>query len=252
MHNDLTGESAIDFPLGGLEQGQTAHTIRSMLGQRPDQQGPGEPFPGDDLLVAGYGYFDASTLMHLGLGEWLASEPGRCMMLILGFHGKSPLRVQDAPWQKECAALAQLLDEWANQGVPLENIRLYGIARWHVKLAATLTRFGSLDAARFGGEDPQGFEAAFSYDDQAALVGQVNEAVIGSSNATYRAMLQEGNYEFDVHIRRGHPAELARFSDKLHSMLRTAIAEVNNPRTVSHAATVAMRAQQYRSAHMKR
>ncbi len=252
MRNDLTGDSAIDFPLGGLELGQTARTIRSMLGLRPDAPGPGDPFPEDDLLVAGYGYFDTSTLLHLGLGDWLASEPGRRMLLILGFHGKSPLRIQDKPWQKECTELANLLDSWADAGVPLEHIRIYGIARWHVKLAATLTSFGSLDADHFGGEDPQGFEAAFSYDDQAAVVGQVNEAVIGSSNATYRAMQQEGNYEFDVHIRRGHPAELARFSDKLHSMLRTAIAEVNNPRTVSHAATVAMRAQQYRSARMKR
>jgi hypothetical protein len=236
---------SIDFPLGGIELAQTSRAINSMLSD-----------PDDDLLVVGYGCFDAQTLNSLGIGEWLKVRSDRHVMLVLGLPEKLPVweKFWTKPWSKATYEFGQLLRLWAAKGVPLGQVHAYGAAHWHVKIAATLRKMPGEAQALFSGPPDSELDRDLTYDSLNYVTGYVTEAIIGSSNATDFAMRREGNFELDVHITRNVPQpqsylpldsapELGALNGKLCSLLRAMTAEVNNPATTSAKATAALRAE---------
>lgn len=234
-------QPSIDFPIGGIDLSQTTNAITRMLSHSDD-----------NLLVVGYAYYDAAVLDRLGIAQWLMAKPDRHVMLILGVQGKAPLQAAKQPWNDALAELRLLLKMWSKVGVPFNRLHVYAVAHWHVKIAATLRNVHQKYPAHFTGVGPSEMNQALTYDDKAFVFGAVTEAIIGSTNATHFAMGHEGNFELDVHVQRNLPKpqgqppldsrpELGQLNSKIHSLLKHAIAEVNDPATISAMGTNALR-----------
>lgn len=227
---------AVEFKLGSSDLLQTAAAVQSMIESD------------DDLLLAAYGYAHAETLNAMHLGKWLKSRPNdRRLILLIGIHDTD---IDQSPgFGSLTANFNALFSHWDASGVPLERVLIYAIEHWHAKLLASMQSIGALPAENFEGGTPKDFEAAFSYDSLIPVAGSVREAIIGSSNATHRAMGISSsprnrirNFELDVHVLRESKKELGDLSSKIHSILEKAIVLANTDGSLSQLATKQLRA----------
>lgn len=225
----------VEFKLGSSQLSQTRAAIATLLAND------------DDLLLAAYGYAHAGAINEMHLGQWLKQRPNkRRLILLVGVHDDD-MKAKPA-YESIRRNFNDLFSHWSNNQVPLQNVLVYAVEHWHSKVIASMESLGSLPQQNFSGGLPSQFEQAFSYDPNDSVVGQVREAIIGSSNATYRALGKFAlpappirNFEMDVHILRNSTLELGDLSSKIHTILSTAIECVNTPNSHSNICTSLLR-----------